>query len=114
MRLEDWFLTADERGNLSSLIDQRRGDGVAWSKGNRVDVLVDGSEYFRRLYDVLCTLSRGDWVHFTDWDGDADERLRGPGTEIGRGTRRAGATWCTSPWAAVAFAPAPSALRRAR
>ena len=84
MGLSDWFLTGDERGNLSSLIDQRCPDGAAWSVGNRVEVLVDGEEYFRRLHRVLCRLGPGDRVHFTDWEGDADERLDGPGTEVGR------------------------------
>jgi hypothetical protein len=65
------------------LIDVRRGGGTAWTTGNRLDVLVDGDEYFRGLYGVLCGLGRGDWVHFTDWEGDADERLGGPGTDVG-------------------------------
>ncbi len=25
----------------------------------------------------------GDWVSFTDWQGDPDELLDGPGTEVG-------------------------------
>src|SRR5664279_317907 len=84
MGLEDWFLTGDERGNPSTLIDLRRGDGSAWTTGNRVEVLVDGEEYFAALHGVLRALGRGDWVHFADWEGDADERLAGPGTEVGR------------------------------
>ena len=47
--LDDWFLTAGERGNPATEIDRRRGDGTAWTEGNRVEVLVDGAEYFRRL-----------------------------------------------------------------
>lgn len=31
----------------------------------------------------MCNLESGDWIHFTDWRGDADERLAGPGTEVG-------------------------------
>lgn len=84
MRLEDWFLTGDERDNPSTLIDLRRGDGSAWTTGNRVEVLVDGDEYFAALHRVLGALGRGDWVHFADWEGDADERLAGPSTEVGR------------------------------
>jgi phosphatidylserine/phosphatidylglycerophosphate/cardiolipin synthase-like enzyme len=84
VRLDDWFLTGDERGNPATEIDRRRGDGRAWTEGNAVEVLIDGAEYFRRLYEVLCTLEEGDWVHFTDWEGDPDERLAGPGTEVGR------------------------------
>ena len=84
MRLDDWFLTARERGNPATAIDRRRSDGAAWTEGNRVEVLVDGAEYFRRLHDALRALERGDHVHFTDWQSDQDERLDGPGTEIGR------------------------------
>ena len=84
MRLDDWFLTAGERGNPATEIDRRRGDGNAWTEGNRVEVLIHGAEYFARLYDVLGTLEADDWVHFTDWEGDPDERLAGPGTEVGR------------------------------
>jgi phosphatidylserine/phosphatidylglycerophosphate/cardiolipin synthase-like enzyme len=84
VRLDDWFLTAGERGNPATEIDRRRGDGNAWTEGNRVEVLIHGAEYFARLYDVLGTLEADDWVHFTDWEGDPDERLAGPGTEVGR------------------------------
>ena len=45
----DWFLTADERGNLDTDIDRRRGDGRAWTEGNAVEALVHGATYFRRL-----------------------------------------------------------------
>jgi phosphatidylserine/phosphatidylglycerophosphate/cardiolipin synthase-like enzyme len=84
LRLDDWFLTPAERGNASTTIDERRRDGASWTEGNRVEVLVDGAEYFRRLYESLSSLSLGDRVHFTDWQGDGDERLAGPGTEAGR------------------------------
>jgi phosphatidylserine/phosphatidylglycerophosphate/cardiolipin synthase-like enzyme len=105
MGLEDWFLTGDERGNPSTVIDRRRGNGTAWTIGNRVEVLVDGAEYFRVLHGVLCTLRRGDWVHFADWEGDADERLGGPRTEVGvvladlarRGVQVRGLLWRSHP-----------------
>src|SRR5688572_22492626 len=84
MCVEDWFLTTDERGNSSSSIDRRRGDDKAWTVGNRVRVLIDGDSYFRSLHEVLCSLGPGDRVYFTDWEGDADEQLCGPGTEIGK------------------------------
>ena len=84
MTLEDWFLRPDERGNPHTEIDRRRGDGRAYTEGNAVDVLVDGATYFRRLLEALRTLESGDRVLFTDWRGDADERLDGPGTEIGQ------------------------------
>jgi phosphatidylserine/phosphatidylglycerophosphate/cardiolipin synthase-like enzyme len=47
-------------------------------------VLVHGREYFRRLYAVLCELQRDEWIHFTDWRGDPDERLDGSGSEVAR------------------------------
>ena len=40
-----------------------------------VEPLVHGAVYFKRLYDTLCGMGAGDWVHFTDWRGDADEIL---------------------------------------
>src|SRR3954468_4642965 len=84
MQPDAWFLTAGERGNDETEIDRRRGDGAAWTEGNHVEVLVDGAEYFRRLHAALVGLERGDAVHFTDWQGDGDELLAGPGTEIAR------------------------------
>ncbi len=83
MRIDDWFLAAEERGNVHSAID-RRHDGDAWTENNQVEILVDGAEYFRRLHEVLSSLERGDHVHLTDWEGDGDELLAGPGTDIGR------------------------------
>ena len=79
--VEDWFLTADERGNRMTRID-RGANAAGWSAGNRVEVLIDGATYFRRLHEVLCSLGRDDWVHFTDWEGAPDERLVGSGTEL--------------------------------
>lgn len=84
MNHEDWFLTPEERGNPSTLLDFRRSDDRAWTAGNRVRVLVHGATYFQRLHEELGRMTAGDWVHFTDWEGDPDERLAGPGTEIGR------------------------------
>ncbi|MBA3304150.1 MAG: phospholipase, partial [Acidimicrobiia bacterium] len=106
MRLEDWFLTADERGNPDSDIDRRRGDdATAWTEGNAVEALVHGATYFARLVEALGRLDRGDWVHFTDWRGDADEVLAGPGSELGtllcglaeRGVHVRGLIWRSHP-----------------
>jgi phosphatidylserine/phosphatidylglycerophosphate/cardiolipin synthase-like enzyme len=79
-----WFLTAAERGNPATDLDRRHGDGRAWTEGNRVEVLVHGASYFPRLLRALERLEPGDRVYLTDWRGDADELLDGPGTEIGR------------------------------
>jgi phosphatidylserine/phosphatidylglycerophosphate/cardiolipin synthase-like enzyme len=102
--VEDWFLTADERGNRWTRID-RGASTAGWSAGNRVEVLIDGATYFRRLHEVLCSLERDDWVHFTDWEGDPDERLVGTGTELAevladlaaRGVRVRGLLWRSHP-----------------
>jgi phosphatidylserine/phosphatidylglycerophosphate/cardiolipin synthase-like enzyme len=83
-RVKDWFLDARERGNQASGIDRRRGDGRAWTEGNRAEALVHGAEYYRRLLAALRTLRAGDVVAISDWRGDADQRLDGPGTELGK------------------------------
>jgi phosphatidylserine/phosphatidylglycerophosphate/cardiolipin synthase-like enzyme len=80
----DWFLTIAERGNAATAIDRRRADGRAWTEGNQVHPLIDGASYYPRLHAALERLQAGDRVYLTDWRGDADERLDGPGTEIGR------------------------------
>jgi phosphatidylserine/phosphatidylglycerophosphate/cardiolipin synthase-like enzyme len=101
----EWYLSAEERGNDASDIDRRHEDGKSWTEGNLVQVLIHGAEYFPRLYAELCQLRTGDWVHFTDWRGDPDERLAGPGTEIaqvladlaGRGVHVRGLVWRSHP-----------------
>jgi phosphatidylserine/phosphatidylglycerophosphate/cardiolipin synthase-like enzyme len=77
-----WFLHPDERGNPATGID-RGPDGAAWSEGNEVSALVHGRAYFARLASELRELRAGDLVFFTDWRGDADERLDGQGSELG-------------------------------
>jgi phosphatidylserine/phosphatidylglycerophosphate/cardiolipin synthase-like enzyme len=83
-RIDDWFLGPEERGNPATSIDRRRGDGRAWTEGNRVEALVHGAEYYRRLLAALRTLRAGDVVAISDWRGDADQLLDGPGTELGK------------------------------
>jgi phosphatidylserine/phosphatidylglycerophosphate/cardiolipin synthase-like enzyme len=78
----DWFLSRTERGNLATPLD--RGPGTpAWTTGNLVVPLIHGEEYFGRLREVLEELKPGDRVFFTDWRGDADERLAPGGPELG-------------------------------
>jgi phosphatidylserine/phosphatidylglycerophosphate/cardiolipin synthase-like enzyme len=81
VRLSDWFLTATERGNPDTSIDARHRE--AWTEGNECRVLIHGATYFARLFDELTAARAGDLVCFTDWRGDADERLGGPATEVG-------------------------------
>jgi phosphatidylserine/phosphatidylglycerophosphate/cardiolipin synthase-like enzyme len=73
LALDAWFLGSGERDNPASAIDRRRD--ASWTTGNTVRVLVDGAEYFERLHDVLCATRPGDWVYFTDWQGDPDQLL---------------------------------------
>jgi len=82
--LENWFLTGSERGNHFTALDRRHRDGLAWSVGNRVETLVHGATYFRRLLEAIRELSAGDHLFFTDWRGDPDQRLDGTqDSEIG-------------------------------
>jgi len=100
-----WLLTADERGNPATTIDLERGDGQAWTAGNRVTVHVDGTAYFGRLHELLAGLGAGDWVYLTDWRIDATRRLTGPGSELGpllarlarRGVAIRGLLWRSHP-----------------
>jgi phosphatidylserine/phosphatidylglycerophosphate/cardiolipin synthase-like enzyme len=84
VEFDDWLLTAAERGNDVTELDRRRGAGEAWTTGNEVTVRVDGAAYFERLFEALGELSEGASVWFTDWEGHADERLAGAGSEVGR------------------------------
>ena len=81
MKHTDWFLTVEERGNPATSVDRLHPE-VAWTDGNLVTPLIHGGRYFRRLHEVLRQTSIGDLVLFTDWRGDPDERLAGPGTEV--------------------------------
>ena len=82
--VESWFLTSQERGNDFSSLDRRRPDGLAYSVGNKVEALVHGATYFRKLLDAIRALGPGDQVYFTDWRGDPDQLLsEDPGSEVG-------------------------------
>ena len=76
------FLTAEERGNPDTRLDSRHLGGRAWTTGNDVQPLIHGAVYFRALYRAVTAMGRGDLLMFTDWRGDPDERLDGPGTEL--------------------------------
>jgi phosphatidylserine/phosphatidylglycerophosphate/cardiolipin synthase-like enzyme len=102
---EQWYLSAEERGNASTGIDRRRGDGRGWTEGNAVTPLLHGAAYFGRLHQELSSLGPGDQVWFLDWRGDAGQRLAGPGTELGsvlaesvqRGVDVRGLVWRSHP-----------------
>jgi phosphatidylserine/phosphatidylglycerophosphate/cardiolipin synthase-like enzyme len=78
-----WLLTASERGNPSTGLDRVHPGEQAWSTGNLVRPLIHGASYLPALYDAVAATRAGDLVLFTDWQGDADERLTGePGSEV--------------------------------
>jgi phosphatidylserine/phosphatidylglycerophosphate/cardiolipin synthase-like enzyme len=74
--LTDWFLDARERGNPAYRLPD-------WCEGNAVTPLVNGATYFARLVDRVRVLRAGDHLFFTDWRGDADERLCDEGPTVG-------------------------------
>ena len=82
MRLDDWFLTLEERANPHSRIDASESSGDAWTEGNDVSFLIDGEAYFSRLLEEFTALEPGDQVRFTDWRSDGDERLSDGGPTI--------------------------------
>ena len=79
----DWLLTKSERANPSTRIDDQHEGDRAWSTGNLVRPLIHGATYFPALHEAIEATRAGDLVLFTDWQGDADERLTGePGSEV--------------------------------
>ena len=83
MHPDDWLLTKAERGNATTRLDDIHPGDEAWSNGNLVRPLIHGAAYFPVLYDAIEATRSGDLVLFTDWQGDADERLTGePGSEV--------------------------------
>ena len=73
--LADWFLTAEERGNPATKIP-------AWCAGSRAEPLIHGATYFDQLATEVDALGEGDYLFFTDWRGDADEKLRDDGPTV--------------------------------
>jgi len=80
--IADWFLSTSERGNPSTELDRRHVDGGSWTSGNDTQSLVHGASYFPELVRCVRLMRSGDLLLFTDWRGDPDERLDGPGTEV--------------------------------
>ena len=78
-----WFLSRSERGNPETDLHGGPPASPPWSEGNLVTPLIHGAAYFRRLHEELSALQPGDRVWFTDWRGDADERLTEDGPTIG-------------------------------
>jgi phosphatidylserine/phosphatidylglycerophosphate/cardiolipin synthase-like enzyme len=82
VRLDDWFLTAAERGNPATRLDSRHPDGAALTTGNQVRPLIHGKTYFAELLARVRDLRAGDLLLFTDWRGDPDELLADAGPEV--------------------------------
>jgi phosphatidylserine/phosphatidylglycerophosphate/cardiolipin synthase-like enzyme len=82
VRLDEWFLTAAQRGNPATRLDSRHRDGLAWSVGNEVRPLIHGLSYFAELLARVSAMEAGDLLMFTDWRGDPDERLDGADTAV--------------------------------
>jgi phosphatidylserine/phosphatidylglycerophosphate/cardiolipin synthase-like enzyme len=80
--LRDWLLTKSERGNDHTRLDDLRPGEAAWSVGNLAEPRIHGATYFTELLKEIAALRAGDILMFTDWRGDPDERLDGPGTEV--------------------------------
>ena len=78
MPLDDWFLTAAERGNPATRLDSRHADGAAWTTGNEVRPLIHGATYFADLVAEVDELKADDLLFFTDWRGDPDQVLVEP------------------------------------
>ena len=110
MSAVDWLLTTGERGNPHTDIDRRHPDDAAYTEGNEARALVHGAVYFGELCQRIARMVAGDVVLFTDWRGDPDERLDGPGTEVStvladaarRGVVVKGLVW-RSHWDRLAF-----------
>ena len=73
--LAEWFLTTAERGNPAS-------DLPAWCEGSRAEPLIHGATYFDQLVTEVEALGRGDYLFFTDWRGDPDQKMRDGGPTI--------------------------------
>jgi phosphatidylserine/phosphatidylglycerophosphate/cardiolipin synthase-like enzyme len=82
VELDDWFLTAAERGNPATRLDSRHPDGAAWTTGNEVRPLIHGKAYFAELLSRVRDLRAGDLLLFTDWRGDPDELLADAGPAV--------------------------------
>ncbi|MEV6845686.1 hypothetical protein [Actinoplanes sp. NPDC051411] len=93
MSVEDWLLTGEERDNPHSVLSQR-----PWTTGNEVCPLIDGAAYFAELCIAVGRMRSGDVLMFTDWRGDPDERLDGPGSEVSRVFAQAASARALQAW----------------
>jgi phosphatidylserine/phosphatidylglycerophosphate/cardiolipin synthase-like enzyme len=84
VQVQEWFLTAAERGNRATTIDDAHPGEQAWSAGNEITPLIHGGRYLPELLRCVREMTAGDLLLFTDWRGDPDQLLDGPGTEVSK------------------------------
>lgn len=84
MGVEQWFLSAEERDNSWTRLDRDHPDQQAWTSGNEVTPLIHGANYLPELRRCIRLMRAGDVLLFTDWRGDPDQLMDGPGTEVSR------------------------------
>lgn len=77
-----WFLSPKDRGNPASEIDDMHPDR-AWTRGNHVEAIVHGRNYFARFVEAARRLKAGDRLSLADWRGDGDQILDDDGTTLG-------------------------------
>lgn len=82
--VEQWFLSAAERGNDWTRLDRDHPGRLAWTSGNEVSPLVHGGSYLPELLRCVRLMRRGDLLLFADWRGDPDQLMDGPDTQVGR------------------------------
>jgi phosphatidylserine/phosphatidylglycerophosphate/cardiolipin synthase-like enzyme len=75
-----WFLSAGERGNTQTRLYHSAEH--PWSAGNEVRPLIHGAAYLSELRTCITQMQAGDLLMFTDWRGDPDQLMDGPGTEV--------------------------------
>jgi phosphatidylserine/phosphatidylglycerophosphate/cardiolipin synthase-like enzyme len=78
-----WFLSAVERANPQTRL-YRDSAGQPWSEGNEVRPLIHGAAYLPELRRCIELMQAGDLLMFTDWRGDPDQLMDGPGTEVSK------------------------------
>lgn len=109
--VQRWFLSAAERGNRHTRIDDRHPDGLAHSEGNVVRAIVHGAPYFAELAERIGATGSGDLVYFVDWWSNPDEQLTEDETvtvssvlsaAAERGVRVRGLLW-RSHWGIIGF-----------
>src|ERR1051326_7131025 len=71
---DTWFL--DDRGNTDTSIS-------LFSIGNRVEPLIDGENYMKRLHDLLASAgaSSGDFFLYAGWELNLQQQLVDDGTD---------------------------------